>query len=601
MEKIFKPVWTFIKIHMKTSIAVVVIIIGGFLYYHSTHVATATTYIVKPVSVGSIKTTVSGTGQVSSSQELTINPQVSGTVLTVNVKNGDTVTKGQILATLDSTNAYYSLENAKIALEKLQTANPISMTADQNTLTNAGTSQQQAYQNAFNSIASAYNDMGPIITGLNDIFYGKNSSPYFSDTNVGDYGSTAQNYKQQAGLILDQTTNEYNSFQQIYLATSITSTTSITTSLAQEAIIAQDLSTTLKNTSLAINYIVDQTQKSARSAAMTIDQNNISGWLSSANQDVSSLTSAQTNIQSSGQTLTQAQSNLSANQTTNDPLAIQSAELALQEAQTTYNDYTIRAPFDGIIGNVTLKTGDSAGASTAIGTLVTKQYQSTIVLNEVNVAKVSVGQPVTITFNALPSLVATGTVSDVDSVGTVSQGVVSYNVIVSFSTDDPEVKAGMSINANIITAEADNVVVVPNSAIKTVNGNSYVQVPNQQVTSGDANQTITGNAGNFGSSTRNFYRNVSSTNHIASAYSAGTSVASVTNKMVQIGLSDNTNTQIVNGLNPGDYVVTQTVTGTAAKTTSSASILSSLGAGNRTAGVGGGGGFARPAGGRVGG
>jgi HlyD family secretion protein len=612
MKKIWTSSWGFVKVHKKTSIAAAIILIGGFWYYHSTQTVTATTYTVKPATLGTVETTVSGTGQVSSSQELAIDPQVSGTVLTVNVKNGDTVTKGQVLATLDNTNAYYSLENAKIALEKLQTSSPISMTSDQNTLTNSQTSFTQAYQNAFGTISSAYNGMGPVITGLNDLFYGKDASPYFSDTNVASYGSTATGYKQSAGLLVDQATQEYNTFQQTYLSTSISSTTSIDASLSQEITIAQNLSSALKNTSLAINYIISQTPKANRTTAMTSDQNNISNWLSTADQDSSNLSSAETSVQSGGQSLVQAQSNLSADQTTNDPLALQSAELSLQEAQTTYDNYTVTAPFSGIIGNVTLQPGDNAGPSTAIGTIVTKQYQSTIVLNEVNVAKVSVGQPVNVTFNALPTLTATGTVTDVDSVGTVSQGVVSYNVVISFSTDNPEVKAGMSINANIITAEADSVLVVPNSAVKTINRISYIQIPAGTVTAaaatggtGTYSGRVRGGGGGFGSSTLGSstrvyaggYNSNGSTTRTGTVSMGGT-VTSVTSKMVQIGLSDNTNTQIISGLNPGDLVVTQTISGTAVKTTtSSASILSGLGGGGGTRAGGGGGGFTRGAGG----
>ena len=596
--------WGFIMHYKKTVIVMIILVIGGYWYYHSTHIATATTYTVKPVTFGTVQTTVSGTGQVASTQELAIDPQVSGTVLTVNVKDGDTVTKGEVLATLDSTNAYYSLENAKIALEKLETSNPISLTNDQNTLTNAQTSQTQAYQTAFNDISSSYNDMSIIVTGLNNIFYGKNASAYFTDVNVGSYGSTAIGYKQTAGLSVDKVTAEYNAFQQTYLATSLTSTSSIATSLSQELTIAQDLATAVKNTSLAINYVIGQIPQANHTSAMTTDQNNISSWLSTANQDNTSLISAQTSIQNAAQSIIQAQSNLAADQGTNDPLAVQSAQLALQEAQTTYDDYTITAPFSGVIGNVTLQPGDSAGPSTPIGTIVTKQYQSTIVLNEVNVAKVAVGDPVNITFNALPNVTATGTVTDVDVVGTVSQGVVSYNVIVSFSNDNPAIKAGMSINANIVTAEADNVLVVPNSAVKTVNGISYVQVPAGPVATSTlatgAGGTRTrgtgtyagGGAGGFSSSTHAFGSTSSSTFAFGSstrprgaggfgAASLSSTVTSVTNKIVQIGLSDNTNTQIISGLNPGDLVVTQTVVGTAtvAKTTTSTSILSSLGGG----------------------
>ena len=619
MKKIWSSSWSFIKKHKKTSAVVVILIIGGYWYYHSTNTTTATTYTVKPATIGTVQTTVSGTGQVSSTQELAVDPQVSGTVLTINVKNGDTVTQGEVLATLDSTNAYYSLENAKIALEKLQTSNPISLTADQNTLANAQTSQTQAYQTAFNDISSAYNDMSTVVTGLNNIFYGKNASAYFTDINVGSYGSTALNYKQTAGLSVDQVTSEYNSFQQTYLTTSLTSTSSIVTSLSQELTIAQDLANAVRNTSLAVNYVISQIPQSSHTNTMTTDQNNITSWLSIANQDNTSLASAQTGIQNAAQSIIQAQSNLVADQNTNAPLAVQSAQLALQEAQTTYNNYTITAPFSGVIGGVTLQPGDNASPSTPIGTIVTKQYQSTIVLNEINVAKVSVGDPVNITFNALPNVTATGTVTNVDVVGTVSSGVVSYNVIVSFNNDNPAIKAGMSINANIVTAEADNVLVVPNSAVKTVNGISYVQIPAGPVATSTLATTGTGTrihgtySGGFGSSTRTYggyasgFGSTTASTTGTSSFAFGSStrprslglaslsgtVTSVTNKIVQTGLSDNTNTQIISGLNPGDLVVTQTVTGTAvaAKTTST-SILSSLGGagGTRAGGTGGAGG-----------
>ena len=605
MKKIWIPLINFIKNHKKISTVIVILIIAGFWYYHSTTASTATTYTVKPATIGSIRTMVSGTGQVSSSQELGINPQVSGTVLTVNVKNGDTVTKGQVLATLDSTNAYYSLENARISLQKLQTSTPISETNDQNSLANAQSSQLQAYQSAFSSVSSAYNSMGQVVTGLNNLFYGKDASAYFTETAVGNYGSTAISYRHAAGLLVDAATAEYNAFQSTYLATSITSTSSIEASLAQELQIAQDIASAVKNTSLAVNYVVSQVPQANHTNTMTSDQNNIVSWLSSINQNVSGVAGAQTSLQNAAQSIVQAQSNLDADQGTNNPLALQSAKLALQEAQTTYDDYTITAPFSGIIGNVTISPGDNAGPSTLIGTIVTKQYQSTIVLNEINVAKVAVGQPVEVTFNALPGVTATGTVTDVDAVGTVSQGVVSYNVVISYANDNPSIKAGMSINANIITSEVDNVVIVPNGAVKTINGMSYVQVPaNGSTTSG----TSIGSGRTFGSSTRMRGSMASSTmasttrvrmNAGTGTYSAGvTTVTEVVNKPVQIGLSDNTNTQIVSGINAGDLVVTQTITGTSAKTTGSASILSTLGGARQTAG---GGGFAGRAGGFGGG
>ncbi len=569
-----KKIWLYIKAHKKTTIVVILIIIAAVWYYQSTHTTTATSYTVKPATIGTVRTTVSGTGQVSSSQELAIYPQVSGKVLSVKVHNGDTVTKGQVLATLDSTNAYFSLENARISLAKLQTSNPISNVSDENTVVTNQNSLTQNYQSAFNTIATSYNNLGSITTGLNDIFYGKNSSPYFTDVNVGaTTGVTGQQYRLTAGVLLDKATSEYAAFRDAYINIDQNSTTSITKSLDAELAMVKDLNDAVKASSVAVNYVIGQTALSSRTNAMTSDQNNITSWLTTVGTDNVNLSNAKATITNSQQSYTQALANLSANQTTNSPLDLRAAELSLEQAQTTFDEYTIRAPFDGVIGNVTLHTGDNAGASTIIGTVVTKDYVSTIVLNEVDVAKVSVGQPVVVTFNALPNVTATGTVIDVDSVGSVSQGVVSYNVKISINSDNPNIKAGMSINASIVTAQESNVIVVPNSAIKTVNGRSFVQIPTTPVVNPyQANASSTG-------STKRRYNGTAN---------VGISVASVVTKPVTVGLSDNTNTEIMSGLNAGDYVVTQTLTGTAAKAAST-NILSSLTGGARTGGGTGGG------------
>ena len=569
-----KKTWQNVKTHKKTVIAVILIIIATVWYYQSTHTTTATSYTVKPATIGTVRTTVSGTGQVSSSQELAIYPQVSAKVLSVKVHNGDTVTKGQIVATLDSTNAYFNLENARIALAKLQTSNPISNVSDENTVVTNQNSLTQNYQSAFNTIATSYNNLGSIVTGLNDIFYGKTSSLYFTDVNVGaSTGATGQQYRLAAGVLLDKATSEYAAFRDAYINIDQNSTTSITKSLDAELAMVKDLNDAVKASSVAVNYVIGQTALSSRTNAMTSDQNNITSWLTIVGNDNVNLSNAKATIANSQQSYTQALANLSANQTTNSPLDLRAAELSLEQAQTTFDEYTIRAPFDGVIGNVTLHTGDNAGASTIIGTVVTKDYVSTIVLNEVDVAKVSVGQPVVVTFNALPNVTATGTVIDVDSVGSVSQGVVSYNVKISINSDNPNIKAGMSINASIVTAQESNVIVVPNSAIKTVNGRSFVQIPTTPVVN-----PYQANASSTGSTTRRY-------NGTANV---GISVASVVTKPVTVGLSDNTNTEIMSGLNAGDYVVTQTLTGTAAKA-GSTNILSSLTGGARTGGGTGGG------------
>ena len=175
-------------------------------------------------------------------------------------------------------------------------------------------------------------------------------------------------------------------------------------------------------------------------------------------------------------------------------------------------------------------------------------------LNEVDVAKINVGQKATLSFDAISDLSIAGTVSEIDAVGTVSQGVVTYAVKISFDTQDDRVKNGMSVSASIITNIKQDVLSVPNGAIKTKNGTSYVEIFDTPL------QTPI--AGAVGSP----------------------SVVAPKQQIVTTGLASDSITEIVSGLKEGDQVVSRTITGTtsttsAKKSTSTKSLLGGGGPG----------------------
>jgi multidrug efflux pump subunit AcrA (membrane-fusion protein) len=126
----------------------------------------------------------------------------------------------------------------------------------------------------------------------------------------------------------------------------------------------------------------------------------------------------------------------------------------------------------------------------------------------------------------LDNVTVEGDVSEMDAVGTVSSGVVSYTVTISFETDNVSVKPGMSVTANIITNSATNVIIVPSSAVKTMGNKKYVEILNNGVPE---------------------------------------------KKTVEVGISNDTSTEIKSGLNGGEKVVTSTVS-SIKKTTTSSSI-----------------------------
>jgi RND family efflux transporter MFP subunit len=194
-------------------------------------------------------------------------------------------------------------------------------------------------------------------------------------------------------------------------------------------------------------------------------------------------------------------------------LNVQQRQNSLLKARQVLADYTIRASFDGIISDVTIKVGETATGT--VGTLVTKQKIAEISLNELDVAKVKLGQKATLTFDALEDLSITGQVAEVDQAGTANQGVVSYTVKIALDTQDDNIKSGMTVSADIITDVRQDVLLVPSSSVKTKSGLKYVQV----LDGSGLPQSVT----------------------------------------VEVGLSNDTMTEIISGLDEGTEVVTQTV------------------------------------------
>ncbi|MFH1077709.1 MAG: HlyD family efflux transporter periplasmic adaptor subunit [Patescibacteria group bacterium] len=243
--------------------------------------------------------------------------------------------------------------------------------------------------------------------------------------------------------------------------------------------------------------------------------------------------------------------------------SLQNARDSLQDAQEALADCTVKAPFDGVVTNIEGKLAAKVTQSTALATLITKERIAEITLNEVDITQIEVGQKATLTFDALEDLTVAGTVGEVDIIGTANQGVVSYGVKVVLETQDDRVRPGMSVSVSIITESKADVLVVPNGAIKSAGDASTVQVLTTDATAAEAAQGVT-------------------------------SATPPETVMVQVGLADDTYTEITDGLAEGDYVVTRTIEGgTAAATTKATQSGSSS---IRIPGVTGGGGMGGPPG-----
>lgn len=154
------------------------------------------------------------------------------------------------------------------------------------------------------------------------------------------------------------------------------------------------------------------------------------------------------------------------------------AQADLQRNQATLEDYRLRAPIDGVITRVDIRVGEQATAGKAIISLLGDiPLQIKVKVPEADVPKVATGQSVTITLDAFgDNHPFAGQVAAVDLSPTLIEGVVYYYVTVMFTGNVEGVKLGMSADVDILTAQRDNVLVIPFRAVKSKNGSLYVQV-----------------------------------------------------------------------------------------------------------------------------
>lgn len=222
-------------------------------------------------------------------------------------------------------------------------------------------------------------------------------------------------------------------------------------------------------------------------------------------------------------------------------LSVEQAQNSLNDARENLEDYYIRAPFDGTVTNLSVEAGDSISRSDILASVITKDSHAVITLNEVDATNVKEGDTATLTFDALTDISISGKVTKIDTLGTVSQGVVSYGAEISFNSQNEMLKPGMSVSAEISVESKSDILLVPSSAVKTQKGETYVLVLNN---SSDKKQSVSNDQG---------------TNKISTPE----------RRKVEVGITDNIHTEIVGGLSLGEKVVTETVTGTAENSSSS--------------------------------
>jgi HlyD family secretion protein len=154
---------------------------------------------------------------------------------------------------------------------------------------------------------------------------------------------------------------------------------------------------------------------------------------------------------------------------------ILATQARVDAAQATLNLARVIAPFAGIVTESYPLPGDQVSAGQTAFRLDDLSHLFVDVdVSEVDINNVNVGQPAILTFDAILGKEYHGQVVEVAQVGTADQGVVNFKVTVELTDADEQVKPGMTAAVNIVVEEIQDVVLVPNRAVRLVDGERVV-------------------------------------------------------------------------------------------------------------------------------
>jgi len=151
-------------------------------------------------------------------------------------------------------------------------------------------------------------------------------------------------------------------------------------------------------------------------------------------------------------------------------LNLKIAELNVESAKLNLEKAVMVAPFDGVVADVGIAEGREITAATlatsTIALVGTGQIEMRGFVDELDITMVELGQEVDILLDAMRDREVKGTVAFVSPIGTVRLGVVSYETVITLEGSHEGLRDGMSATADIITERHQDVLLIPNRAIR---------------------------------------------------------------------------------------------------------------------------------------
>jgi HlyD family secretion protein len=407
-------------------IAVVVLILAAavfaYIQYNQAQAAQNTKYQTQVLTSGSLTSIVSATGSVRANQTTLLNWQTSGRISKIWVSEGDNVTKGTELAELDPASlpqsvilAQADLVNARRALDNLK--------------------------NSESAKAQAALDLANAQDSLDDA---QTKRAY-------------KDYQRASNATVDEVRANYILAKKSY----------------EDARDAYDAVAGMADDSIG---------KAAALSSMATYKKNLDKVTSNLNwllgkPDTVEVAQADATLELAKAKLADAEREWERLKDGVDPQDLKATQAKVDAIEATLSYTSMTAPIDGTVTSVSAKVGDQVSAG--VSSFRMDDYSHLLVdvqVPEVDINKVQIGQPATLSFDAVQGKTYNGEVTQVSKVGATVSGVVNYTVTVEITDADASVLTGMTASVNVVVQQLDNVLLAPNRAVKRINGKQYLYI-----------------------------------------------------------------------------------------------------------------------------
>lgn len=470
------------KYFLSIGIGILLISVGVLYYFNAPN---RVSYLTVYPKVGQITQKVLATGNVEPPTVNSLRFGGVGKLVSLNVKTGDNVKRGDVLARQDTSvlnatliQARANVRAANATLQKLKAGATTQTVALAKTkLSTAKRSLQNSYSSVKNTLIDAQTKAIDAVTNqLADFFLDPQTSNPRLTFIISDYSLLNKLTSERANAtnrlsLLQKEVSDIN-------ASSTPSKYNSTLSRVSEHLLK--LHSLLKDSvaAVAVNTGLPPATEASYRAVSSAGLNEINA-ASTEIQNLQHLILIKTAAVASAQAALNLTTAPPTKNTVNEQEArVSSFNAVVNNILAQIKNLEIIAPVSGIITNTNGTVGDILNPSiTVVSLMPYTKLQVNANVSEDNIVGVSVGDTTSIKLDAFPlGITFFGTVSEIDPAQTVVRGAVYYKTTIIFDKDYKNIKSGMTANVQITTASSTNALLVPASAVTTTATSSSVRI-----------------------------------------------------------------------------------------------------------------------------